>query len=323
MSIVLKRGEAIWSHMTYAVGQDTARCICWCWVHIWMHHRDSHTPLSNDNCIRQLHSLLGSRSISASNWIELFHIWTRREPLDYLKFCTLQQNIIIHIAFNLNIWITPYNKDSTGQVCRQKLTTRLLCNPRQIFQAFPVIKLGTYLSTPYYTSIWLDCPISTKGLAQAPLISCHLVCVYNNPIYQQGLLHNSTPGALSSVPQWHGPNFLQPLHHRLHISQLFAHHPVRATEHREECHKMHMGKMKPQGRSGVHLLATLPRCTVDAMITWWTCVTTVALSTLTGKFCIHAIIVVIFPASSTRAGAFYPPHQCHVHEGCQNKQCDL
>ena len=70
-----------------------------------------------------------------------------------------------------------------------------------------------------------------------------------------------------------------------------------------------------------HLLATLPLCTMEGIVTWWTYCTTVI--TITGEFDIRAMVVIIFPTSSTIAGAPQPQHQCHVSEARCNHQGDL
>ena len=83
---------------------------------------------------------------------------------------------------------------------------------------------------------------------------------------------------------------------------------------------MHIGNYSERLKFEVHLLATLPRCTVDVMVTFWACVTTLTLCTGAGEFGIHTRRA-IFPASGTRSTAFNPQHQCY--EGSHNNQSDL
>ena len=73
---------------------------------------------------------------------------------------------------------------------------------------------------------------------------------------------------------------------------------------------------------GVHLLATLPFCTVHVTVTFWACITTPVFPTCASRAEKLNILTrrAIFPASTTAGVAVQPQHQRHVGEGSCNDQ---
>ena len=116
------------------------------------------------------------------------------------------------------------------------------------------------------------------------------------------------------------------------ITAIYVQRLVRVAGHIEEYRntmQLHMGNKKHRLHRylwswRVHLLATLPLCTVHVTETWWTIITTVVFPSprlRAADFGIRARWA-IFPAGGTTRAAVQPRHQRHVGEASCDDQSE-